>query len=156
MECIYISGRSDNAIKNRWHLLKRASKLAAKMQSSNPPSVETSSFVPSSCVDEDQSMKQSSEGSSFHEIKVLMTDTTLWKITVSVVVLSLSSFDVYATRLARRELMMMPSHHRSVHVVVDAIRTTQSGWKWNALEVSSTRLVLIDTTHDLTLHYVML
>ena len=80
MECIYISGRSDNAIKNRWHLLKRASKLAAKMQSSNPSSLETSSFMPSSCVDEDQSMKQPSEGSSFDEIKVLMTDTTLWKI----------------------------------------------------------------------------
>ena len=51
--------------------------------------------------------------------------------------------------------MMMLSHHRSVHVVVNAIRTTQRGWKWNALEVSSTRLVLIDTTHDLTLHYVI-
>ena len=24
------------------------------------------------------------------------------------------------------------------------------GWKWNAAEVSSTRLVLVDTTHDLT------
>ena len=80
MECIYISGRSDNAIKNRWHLLKRASKLAAKMQGSDPSSVVTSSFVPSSCVDEDQSMKQSLGGSLFHDIKVLMTDTTLWKI----------------------------------------------------------------------------
>ena len=109
--------------------------------------------MPSSCVDEDHSMKQFSEGSLFHDIKVLMTDTTLWKITVIVVVLSLSSFDVYATRLARRALMMMLTRHRSVHVVVDAIRTTQRGWKWNAAEVSSTRLVLID---DLTLHYVML
>ena len=156
MQCIYISGRSDNAIKNRWHLLKRASKLAAKMQGSNPSSVEASSSIPSSCVDEDQSMKQPSEGSLFHDIKVSMTDTTLWNSTVIVVILLLSSFDVCATRLARRALMMMLSHHRSVHVVVDAIRTTQRGWKWNAAEVSSTRLVLVDTTHDLTLHYVML
>jgi hypothetical protein len=75
MECIYISGRSDNAIKNRWHLLKRVFKLA-KMQSSNPSSVVTSSSMPSSCVDEDQSMKQSSVGSLFNDIKVLKTDTT--------------------------------------------------------------------------------
>jgi hypothetical protein len=149
MECIYISGRSDNAIKNRWHLLKRSSKLAATMQGSNPSSVVTLSSIPSSRVDEDQSMKQSLGGSLFHDIKVLKTDTTLCKITVSVVVSSLSSFDVYATRPARRALMMMLSHHRSAHVVVDAIRTTQRGWKWNAAEVS-TRLVLIDTTHELT------
>jgi len=64
-----LPGRSDNAIKNRWHLLKRSSKLAATMQGSNPSSVVTLSSIPSSRVDEDQSMKQSSEGSSFDDIK---------------------------------------------------------------------------------------
>jgi hypothetical protein len=51
-------------------------------------------------------------------------------------------------------MVLSHHHHRSVRVVGNAIRTAQRGWKWNAAEVS-TRLVLIDTAHDLALHYVM-
>ena len=79
MECSYMQGRSDNAIKNRWHLLKRASKLAATMQNSNPSSVVTSSSTIQRCssVDRDQSTKQSSEDSFIAEMKVSISDTAL-------------------------------------------------------------------------------
>ena len=40
---MYILGRSDNAIKNRWHLLKRASKLAAKQP--KDPTCVTATFL---------------------------------------------------------------------------------------------------------------